>query len=105
MSPEAQRIAIATACGWSNKAKSPYQDWRGPDGESCNTPSGMPNYTGDLNAMHEAEKVIKGHHQWGEYKRLLSIICYTGFEFPVDATAGQRSESFLRTLLLWKEAK
>jgi hypothetical protein len=51
----------------------------------------------DLNAMAAAEHTIKGHHSWGEYKRQLSIICQTGYEFPVDATALQRAEAFLRT--------
>jgi hypothetical protein len=55
----------------------------------------------DLNACAEFEKTIKGHHLWGEYKRLLSVLCYTGIDYPVDATAAQRCEAFLKTKGLW----
>jgi hypothetical protein len=54
--------------------------------------------------MAAAERTIKGHHSWGEYKRHLSIICQTGYEFPVDATAMQRAEAFLRTIGKWEGA-
>ena len=52
----------------------------------------MPDYLNDLNAMHEAEKVLNDH-QWDDY------ICQLGH--AMGATAAQRAEAFLKTLNLW----
>lgn len=81
MTPEQQRIAIAEVCGWE-----PVSDDQ------------LPNYLKDLNAMHEAEKTIKGTSSWRTYKYELSLM-------PIDeihATAAQRAEAFLLTFGLWK---
>lgn len=53
MSPEAQRIAIAEACGWIGVA----QDFHGltpPNEKKQRFESVIPNYLSDLNAMHAA---------------------------------------------------
>ena len=84
MKPEEQRIAIAEACGW---------EWSGEDN--------LPNYPSDLNAMHEAEKILNTN-QAADYCELLRpIIC--GCWRLVHATAAQRAEAFLRTLKLWTD--
>ena len=64
-----------------------------------------PDYLNDLNAMHEAEKVLprqlshidywqKGY---GRFQTLLAEYTIT----PYSATAAQRAEAFLKTLNLW----
>ena len=99
MTPEQQRIAIAEACGWT--------DTQIIDGKYGQTD--VPNYLNDLNAMHEAEKIIprqlfhvdywqKGY---GRFQQILSGITIT----PYSATASQRAEAFLRTIGKWEEAK
>ena len=45
----------------------------------------------DLNAMHEAEKILR----IPQYAERL--------DYCVDATAAQRAEAFLKTLNLWKQ--
>lgn len=61
----------------------------------------------DLNAMHEAEKFLsrgEGYNQrggFGLYKTALAEVCDE--QHPIDATARQRAEAFLRTLGKWKE--
>ncbi len=118
MIPESQRIAIAEACGWTRFT------WSEPDGqcEGWQPPKGaavysdnidvLPNYLCDLNAMHEAEKVLN-HDNAREYCSRVAAI--TGQEFAqkdgrgalpiigatLHATAAQRAEAFLRTLSLW----
>ena len=57
------------------------------------------NYTGDLNAMHEAETVLKGQY-WVAY---FDLIQHTGKATGVRATAAQRAEAFLRTIGKWVE--
>ena len=63
----------------------------------------LPDYCNDLNAMHEAEKVLEkmpekrityAHH-------LMNATCREWAAF--HATAAQRAKAFLRTLNLWKE--
>lgn len=123
MTPEAQRIAIAEACGW----KSPYHPeniagmngwwsqkrgvwWVNPLSERVMI-SSVPDYPNDLNAMHEAEKVLM-HDQQVQFSievgRLTTAYlpasrsAWTDFTL-MHATAAQRAEAFLRTLNLWKE--
>jgi len=61
----------------------------------------LPDYLSDLNAMHEAEKILNTN-QAADYCELLRpIIC--GCWRLVHATAAQRAEAFLRTLGLWEE--
>lgn len=114
MNEQAQRIAIAEACGALNLPKNAYKiehlSWRGED-LGCyflahySDGSARPNYTGplpdylnDLNAMHGAVKsqpasVMKAMRFW------LFNLCdeMTAHE----ATAAQRAEAFLRTLGKW----
>jgi len=126
MTKEQQRFAIAEACGWKN-ADHPdvmqfKQGWTMPE-RWCMDPKGVlrlnhdrPDYLNDLNAMHEAEKVLWDTGKAMEFtNQLVGIVCSArGFRWdkgtPDDrlmclshATAAQRAEAFLRTLNLWIE--
>ena len=63
MSPEAQRIAIAKACGWVPElwSEGRYTRWF-KDGKYAYQPNHddreLPDYCADLNAMHEAESLL-----------------------------------------------
>ena len=87
----------------------------------------IPDYLSDLNAMHEAEKVLVTVGEWISYMENLScvatiptngcsaweLVCKMshsehkgvlyGLAGFVHATAAQRSEAFLRALNLWTD--
>ena len=101
MTPEAQRIAIAEACGWK-RAEPDMPDeysnfiWWTPENEIARTMD-MPNYTGSLDAMHEAEKVLGDvAGGWSLYTDLL--------EGGICAPAPQRAEALLRALGKWTDS-
>ena len=114
MKPEAQRIAIAEVCGWQG----PHHPenvagmvgwWSQERGVWWVTPEGnrviirtVPDYLNDLNAMHEAEKLLD-RLQWVIYGRRLQSACDTTITWPIHAPAAQRAEAFLRTLNLWTD--
>ena len=101
MTPEKQRIAIATACGYSKLGTRTYSDYGDIEitaylnGEFCD----VPNYLNDLNAMHKAESFLMDDdpHAYGCYGCNL----YEEYGNTVHLTAAQRAEAFLRTLNLW----
>lgn len=114
MTPEAQRIAIAEECGWKREIPGPldvsywftHTSW-----PSLVTISGLPDYLTDLNAMHEAEKVLTKDEDKFRYTVHLGEVVATRanrwtvkFEFT-HATAAERAEAFLRTLNLWDDTK
>ena len=100
--------AIAEACGIVGK------DQYGP---LYQTEDGWvvdcPDYCTDLNAMHEAEKVLY-YEQAESFADIMYNLCAdqnSKLENPMPwifaichATAGQRAEAFLRTLGKWGEA-
>lgn len=109
MSPNVQRIAIAEACGWKRLGE--WIEgigcmWLGVDDlyhADC------PDYLTDLNAMHEAEKVLT----WDQRQEYIGWICTEGefatveeyHWFVCKATAAQRAEALLRTLNLWDDSR
>lgn len=108
MTPEAQRIAIAEACGWRHKQVTGITGfvwmWLPPrltlDKHLVAT---CPDYPSDLNAMHEAEKeIIHDGDLWNSYETNLRRICHKAGQPVVSATDAQRAEAFLKTLNLWK---
>jgi len=124
MTPEQQRIAIAEACGWKMHdhpdCLAKKEGWVSRDWETwVMNPSGIlvfkhdiPDYLNDLNAMHEAEKVLDDGALWKAYlNRLWDVVCpqfqqMNGLNAAVGlllvhATAAQRAEAFLRTLNLF----
>ena len=117
MNSEQQRIAIAEACEWkeiraevdwlpkelfgiftwphpTNAEKIKYFINRKP----------IPDYLNDLNAMHEAEKVLEGGMR-SKYDAELTLICSRDYNFIWESTASQRAEAFLRTIGKWEESK
>lgn len=110
MTPEQQRIAIAEACGWKRKSVDPEYPLTRPEGwfekgELIVYHYGhLPDYLTDLNAMHEAEKVLKVEQHFTfqvELARVINTITYPLNFALLHATASQRAEAFLRTLNLW----
>jgi hypothetical protein len=123
MTEEQQRIAIAEACGWvfpkGNGANGPFVIR--PNGDHLwhnDNPVGVerallwnyiPEYTRDLNAMHEAVRKLTDS-QRAEFRRSLTEVWTTWYNatrgsFPnhddsVNAPADQRAEAFLRALNL-----
>jgi hypothetical protein len=110
MNKEQQRIKIAEACGWKENHD---QGWGKPNIYDDDEPlvywhaHELPDYPNDLNAMHEAEKLLprqlnhidywqKGY---GRFQMLLAAYTIT----PYSATAAQRAEAFLKTLNLWTD--
>lgn len=102
MQKQKQRIAIADACGWlvnedGISGISPINREQGlTNPEICSWI--LPDYLNDLNAMHEAEKIL-------DYNQLRDMEDSVSFRFavlPFHATAAQRTEAFLRTVGKWE---
>jgi len=128
LNAEAQRIAIAEAC--PNLFRKTFQPqieleplegicsavdehghevptvWQWWDGQSWNNCLNN-DLLNDLNAMHEAEKVLTTETQWLEYIRQLGLVkpvqsYFSHLHCAVHSPANQRAEAFLRTLNLRK---
>lgn len=106
MSPEAQRVAIAEACGWRELPIGGIWQSKAGAYAVCNdNPNNfqLPYYLTDLNAMHEAEAVLMGDANkcgGGPIDQYLGhLIQLNGSLFR--ATAAQRAEAFLRTIGKW----
>jgi hypothetical protein len=115
MSPEKQRVAIAQACGWKdcdiNWSRSKQEDlllgsqpifYNGKI-ISYLCDQTIPDYPADLNAMHEAEKMLtpEQHIDYMEWLGMCSDDYGRKVWAYVHATASQRAKAFLRTLGLW----
>lgn len=113
MTAEEQRIAIAEACGWTEII--PHMgEYVGRLGNHSYGKR-IPDYLNDLNAMHEAERVLIKSGKWEAYKIEIWKIFTSSPQFveretgklygadDIHATAAQRAEAFLRTLGKWKE--
>jgi len=111
MSPEKQRIAIAEACGYTDVC---MEEWESVDIESRSIAYGtelqgtingkrcfIPNYLHDLNAMHEAEKVLRPMQR--ELYRTELVYILAGAD--IFATATQRAESFLHAIGKWEDGE
>ncbi len=127
MTPEAQRIAIAEALGYVMGETLGYSFSQGgevykPDEKGqyfdlatwTKRHSWVPDFdpVGNLNIMHEAEKVLTKEQLelYGAYlnqssSNYVSIYCPAFGEIACVAmsTASARAEAFLKTLNLWKE--
>lgn len=107
------RMAIAEKCGWRKGHWSSFAStgvdkcingriWNDfgyshPDGTVSDN---VPNYTADLNAMHDAEKLLKhgnGIYEHTTYREVLRVIVGQNGKIW-HATAIQRAEAFCRTL-------
>jgi len=102
MNPEKQRIAIAEACGWKR------YNQEGLDAYHPENPNArFPDYLNDLNAMHEAEKILWPSYST-EYENLIydivSCVSTNKTEWLyITATAAIRAAAFLQILNLWEE--
>lgn len=101
MNAEAQRIAIAEACGWKTTSDSPNWAYYRPDGRGWN--GELPDYLADLNAMHFAEQSIRRDHD--VYGLYLTHLNRTAPECRVHATPAQKAEAFLRAIGKWEGGK
>jgi len=108
LTPEEKRIKVAELCGFTKINPKDYI-WHGNewDGWAENFISGiskgnrviLPDYLNDLNAMHEAEKLLSRSQQ----HNYMSLLSWTdaGYKEPEDfilATAAQRAEAFVLTM-------
>jgi len=93
--------AIAKACGWT-QVNAAHRSGKAP---GANYVGGefIPNYCTDLNAMHEAEKVLRDKELLFEYGMHISSSHH--YEYLLRATARERAEAFLRTLGKWEEVQ
>jgi predicted Zn-dependent protease len=71
---------------------------------------GLPDYLNDLNAMHEAERMLLAKcgndpqdDLWIYY--LANLLMSAPLCLREHATAAQRAEAFLRTIGKWEESK
>lgn len=108
MSPEQQRIVIAKACKLDRIA--PLKKLKGgwhyleESHRGADTWARVPMYLQDLNAMHEAEKILMTDpnlmNKYQNYE-LPKFVGNANSNWLCRATAAQRAEAFLRTLNLW----
>ena len=109
MSPEKQRIAIAEACGWRTQPNSQGKRWEHISAleDGWFYESELPDYLSDLNATHEAEKMLIKAQQVTAYVTALCHLCEhaTPMQMIWHATAAQRAEAFLRTIGKWEDDK
>jgi hypothetical protein len=111
MTDQEINIAIAEVCGWKSvQVVFPdAREWyRHAEKKEICSKEDLPDYCGDLNAMHEAEKSLSNHNPEGRseannYATHLCKIAIRDVNLRIFATARQRAEAFLRTVGKWKE--
>jgi hypothetical protein len=106
MKPEQQRIAIAEACGWEFDHHSRNEMYYVPSEDFL-----VGNPLHDLNAMHEAEKMLYGNPNLPKkytqqiknaIRREAGVTkAQMDFDVCITATAAHRAEAFLRTIGKW----
>ena len=117
MTPEAQRIAIAKACGWFSGryavgARTNQLGWFNGRKYAWND-TYLPDYLNDLNAMHEAEKTLTDDQYQifmdklrdASYEAIKDVRPMVKYFRAYSATAAQRAKAFIRTLDLWDDTK
>lgn len=121
---EEKRIKIAEVCGWKFCAPKPSwltPYWTNPVTKELSVFAQLPDYLNDLNAMHEAEKVLmmdfRRPDQWERYMDELNRLCYPDHEEEPEilgrryiascrrqhAKARIKAAAFGKTLNLWTE--
>lgn len=110
MTPEAQRIAIAEACGWKIEMHSTGRMRKVYDGRT------VPDYLNSLDAIHSGEKSLTSA-QLHKFNLLLDHVIVVGDKdehwshgrtaesYKWHATAAQRCEAFLKTIGKWEEGQ
>lgn len=108
MTDEQINAAIAEACGWTDFVVHTEFGLMGTPPDTHGLRTAVDWYTVDLNAMHEAEKTLKGYEQIHTYVWHLSNRkdWQTDFKLmEVHISARDRAEAFLRTLGKWEEVQ
>ena len=120
MTEDKQKIAIAEACGWTIAPNCKNADRPNEinvskplfiEGSRMGQTIGiLPDYTQDLNAMHEAEKVFlkpeSSAYVCYLYYRILELgEGILDWQKLAYATAAQRAEAFLKTIGKWEDEK
>lgn len=118
MTAEQQRIAIATAVGWTKEQYTHRAGcWISPDGKTgCRSTLALPDFLNDLNACAEFEKTLSRAECYAYQSHLIDIVreekptiseCLDGKlwseRWTWHASAAQRCEAFLRTKDLWTD--
>ena len=103
LSPEEQRIKVHVCAG-----KCPCSEVSGIHGERCPDCGNLegydkrPDYLNDLNAMHEAEKLLKVyriHKYCDNVDMIMAEDFVSGMcDINIMATAAQRAEAFVLTM-------
>jgi hypothetical protein len=115
MNEEQQRITIAQACGWELKSNglSPMWSWQNESlthrikwvaHKEMASQGVLPDYLNDLNAMHEAEKMLRKPMKGSDTDTIIGDRMHKYAEligYAFDSTAAQRAEAFLRTIDKW----
>lgn len=84
--------AIGIECGWVY-----YDGWHDDKGRED-----LPDYCNDLNAMHEAEKILFTMNNWEACTYETALQTETT-SWAWHATAKQRAKVFLKTIGKWTE--
>jgi hypothetical protein len=100
MTDDQINAVIAEVCGWTNVHPA-NRSGKAPGTDYTSNYEHILNYCADLNAMHEAEKMLRNGRNY-EYLHQLERVALSHMAY---ATAHQRAEAFLRTLGKWEEAK
>jgi hypothetical protein len=93
MTDQEINVAIAEACGKDMRICPAHHSRT-----CCGRQGNFPDYCTDLNAMHEAEKMLTTV-QCAKYETHLGNTCNRVWH----ATPRQRAEAFLRVIGKWKE--
>jgi len=113
MNKTSQRITIAELCGWTSHTieNSQIRYWRPPKGDPWSHQAHqLPDYCNDLNAMHEAEKMLGDGYKRCQYIDQLCWCCRRDgmdvryLEAPF-ASAAQRAECFLYVFGLLEDSE
>jgi hypothetical protein len=106
MNDSKMQIAIAEACGWKVHPKNDSIVIPPNSPNSVQPRHTLPDYLNDLNAMHEAEKVLSNGEFEDYFDELENQVPFaspgTKRRHICTATARQRAEALLKTLYLWK---
>ena len=111
MNKEKQRLSIAKAHGFTQlklEQMPNHSDWKGFINEKWKW---IPKYPEDLNAMHQARKVLTKDQELDYAIQLGKLVSShlplnraTRIDFNIaNATAAQHAEAFLKTLRLWEK--
>lgn len=103
MTPDRMRVVIAEMLGWEEQ---PEYGWKNKHTGSWQFRQYLPNYLNDLNAMHEAEKVLDviQRRLFAELLHPNKAQHFLDNDWEVaHATALQKCEAFLRATGRWEE--